>query len=89
MKMNENIDNSININIQYFAVLQEITGCASESISVQADSTPKTVYKRLNNQYGLPNRNRLKVVINDSFCSWESGLTNDDTIVFIPPVTGG
>lgn len=87
--MTENMGSSININIQYFAVLQEITGCASESISVQADSTPKTVYKRLNNQYGLPNRNRLKVVINDSFCSWESGLTNDDTIVFIPPVTGG
>ena len=87
--MTKNMGSSININIQYFAVLQEITGCASESISVQADSTPKTVYKRLNNQYDLPNRNRLKIVINDSFCSWESELTNDDTIVFIPPVTGG
>ena len=89
MKMNENIDNSININIQYFAVLREITGCASESISVQVDSTPKTVYNKLNKQYDLPNRNRLKVAINDCFCSWESALTKDDTIVFIPPVTGG
>ena len=87
--MTENIDNSININIQYFAVLRDITGRACESISVGVDSTPKTVYKTLNNQYDLPNRNRLKVAINDCFCSWESALTKDDTIVFIPPVTGG
>ena len=87
--MTENMDDSININIQYFAVLREITGSASESLSVQAHSTPKSIYKRLNKQYDLPNRNRLKVAINDSFCSWDSVLKNKDTIVFIPPVTGG
>ena len=49
--MTKNMDDSININIQYFAVLREITGCASESISVQANSTPKSVYTKLINQY--------------------------------------
>jgi len=56
---------------------------------VQVGSNPKTVYQQLNNQYDLPDQKRLKVAINDCFCSWESVLTNDDTIVFIPPVTGG
>ena len=79
----------INIKIQYFAALREITGCADETLLVQIDSTPGTVYQTLNDQYDLPNRNRLKVAINDCFCTWESILTNDDTIVFIPPVTGG
>ena len=87
--MTKNIDDSIKINIQYFALLREITGCASESISVQANSTPKTVYKKLIKQYALPNHNRLKVAINDCFCSWDSRLSKDDKIVFIPPVTGG
>ena len=81
--------NSINIKIQYFAVLQEITGCSSETLSLQVGSTPETVYQTLKDRYDLPNQNRLKVAINDSFCSWENILTNDDTIVFIPPVTGG
>ena len=81
--------NSINIKIQYFAVLQEITGCSSETLSVQVNSTPETVYQTLKSQYNLPNQNRLKVAINDCFCSWKSILTNNDTIVFIPPVTGG
>ena len=87
--MTEKIHNSINIKILYFAALQEITGCSSETLSVQIDSTPETVYQTLKGQYNLPNQNRLKVAINDSFCSWENILTNDDTIVFIPPVTGG
>ena len=79
----------INIEIQYFAALRELTGCACETLSVQADSNPKNVYQQLKNQYDLPDQKRLKVAINDCFCSWESVLTNDDTIVFIPPVTGG
>ena len=87
--MTKNMDDSIKINIQYFAVLREITGGASESISVQANSTPKTVYKKLIKQYALPSPNRLKVAINDCFCSWDSILSKDDKIVFIPPVTGG
>ena len=87
--MTENMHNFINIKIQYFAVLQEITGCSSETLSVQANSTPETVYQTLNSRYDLPNQNRLKVAINDCFCSWKSALTKDDTIVFIPPVTGG
>ena len=87
--MTENIHNSINIKILYFAALQEITGCSSETLSVHAHSTPDTIYQALKSQYDLPNKNRLKVAINDCFCSWESILNNDDTIVFIPPVTGG
>ena len=79
----------INIKIQYFASLRELTGCACETLSVQAGSNPKTVYQQLNNQYDLPDQKRLKVAINDCFCSWESELIADDTIVFIPPVTGG
>ncbi len=76
--MTENMSDSINIKIQYFAALREITGCACE-----------TVYQQLNNQYDLPTQKRLKIAINDCFCSWESVLTSDDTLVFIPPVTGG
>ena len=87
--MTENMSDSINIKIQYFAVLQEITGCSSETLSLQVGSTPETVYQTLKDRYDLPTQKRLKIAINDCFCSWESVLTSDDTLVFIPPVTGG
>ena len=69
LTMTENIHNSINIKILYFAALQEITGCSSETLSLQVDSTAETVYQTLKDRYDLPNQNRLKVAINDCFCS--------------------
>ena len=53
------------------------------------ESTPKDIYKQLNEMYGLPDNPNLKIAINDSFASWESELQDKDKLVFIPPVTGG
>ena len=79
----------IEITVHYFARLRDLTNKEKESIEILIESTPKDIYKKLDEMYGLPNTPNLKIAINDSFASWESKLKDKDKIVFIPPVTGG
>ena len=80
---------TIEITVHYFAKLRDLTNKEKESIEIAIESTPKDIYKQLNEMYGLPNSPNLKIAINDSFASWESALQDKDKLVFIPPVTGG
>ena len=79
----------IEITVHYFARLRDLTNKEKESIKIEINSTPKDIYKHLDEIYGLPNTPNLKIAINDSFASWESELKDKDKLVFIPPVTGG
>ena len=79
----------IEITVHYFAKLRDLTNKEKESIEIAMESTPKDIYKQLNEMYGLPDNPNLKIAINDSFASWESELKDKDKLVFIPPVTGG
>lgn len=80
---------TIEITVHYFAKLRDLTNKEKESIEIAIESTPKDIYKQLDEMYGLPNSPNLKIAINDSFASWESELQDKDKLVFIPPVTGG
>ena len=80
---------TIEIKVHYFAKLRDLTNKEKESIEIAMESTPKDIYKQLNEMYGLPDNPNLKIAINDSFASWESELQDKDKLVFIPPVTGG
>ena len=79
----------INIQILYFAVLKDKTGQNGETLSVKEKSTLASIYRQLQKKYDLPEQHRLKVAINDSFSTWDYRPNHGDTIVFIPPVTGG
>tara|TARA_Y100000590_G_C15253278_1_gene838310 strand:+ start:252 stop:503 length:252 start_codon:yes stop_codon:yes gene_type:complete len=80
---------TIEISVHYFAKLRDLANKEQESIEIAVNSTPKDIYKQLDEMYGLPNTPNLKIAINDSFASWESELKDKDKLVFIPPVTGG
>ena len=80
---------TIEISVHYFAKLRDLANKEQESIEIPVNSTPKDIYKQLDEMYGLPNTPNLKIAINDSFASWESELHDKDKLVFIPPVTGG
>jgi len=80
---------TIEITVHYFAKLRDLTNKEKESIEIAMESTPKDIYKQLNEMYGLPDNPNFKIAINDSFASWESELQDKDKLVFIPPVTGG
>ncbi len=85
----DNMTELIEVQILYFAVLKDRTGQNSETLSVKKESTLASIYRQLQKKYDLPEQHRLKVAINDSFSSWDHRPSHGDTIVFIPPVTGG
>jgi molybdopterin converting factor subunit 1 len=80
---------SRDIEINYFAILREQAGRATER-RVTAATTAGDLYEevRVAHSLTLP-RTLLKVAVNDEFCEWSQTLQSGDRVVFIPPVAGG
>lgn len=78
-----------NLHITYFAILREQSGRAEEAINTTA-ATAEALYEELRarHRFSLP-QNRLRVAINGDFASWETPLSENQRIAFIPPVAGG
>ncbi|MBC8225630.1 MAG: molybdopterin converting factor subunit 1 [Gammaproteobacteria bacterium] len=79
----------MNIKVIYFAVLRDLAKKKEEQLTVEATTTPKSLYDMLQEKYSFPDQNTFKVAINDNFIEWNEPINEQDTIVFIPPVTGG
>lgn len=77
------------IQIEYFALLKDQSGQASETIDSDA-ATPSELYRELaeRHSFTLP-ESTLKVAVNEDFADWGDRLSDGDTVVFIPPVAGG
>ena len=77
------------ITIEYYAILREQSGCPSETIKTNA-ATAADLYQQMRAKHSLSlDQDMLKVAINHEFRDWNSTLTDNDTLVFIPPVAGG
>ena len=77
------------IHIRYFALLREERGLSDETMSTSS-ATISEFYDELKkkNKFSIP-QEKLRVVINDAFKPWNTPLQNNDTVVFIPPISGG
>ena len=77
------------IEVQYFAALREHAGTNKEQLTTAAP-TARELYEELRTRYDFPlEAQQLRVAINEAFSSWDAGLSEGDTVVFIPPVAGG
>lgn len=77
------------IRIEYFAILKDQRGLSSESVETGA-STPGMLYTELAARHRFTvGTASLKVAVNEEFASWETPLSDNDTVVFIPPMAGG
>ena len=77
------------LTICYFGLLAERRGLAEEKIDSSA-GTPAGVYAELDAQYrlGLAITN-LRAAVNDEFVSFQHPLSENDTLAFLPPMSGG
>jgi molybdopterin converting factor subunit 1 len=81
--------NGKTIHIQYFALLRERRGLSQESIQTSV-KTARELYDQLKSQYQFNLSTDLaKVAVNSDFVDWNTPLKDGDTVVFIPPVSGG
>ncbi len=78
----------VRIRVQYFAILRERAGIASEELETTA-VTAEALYRELETRHRFPPLRSVKVAINDEFRDWQSPLAAGDSVVFIPPVAGG
>lgn len=80
---------SMQLKIQYYALMREQAGRSEESIETRA-ATPADLYAELKARYGFTlQAEQLKVAVNSEFAPWSHRLAAGDAVVFIPPVAGG
>lgn len=75
--------------ILYFASLRDQSG-RSEELRRSDAATPRDLYDELRGEYGFEfGADRLRVAVDDAFADWDVPLSGGETIVFLPPVSGG
>jgi molybdopterin converting factor subunit 1 len=75
--------------VRYFALFREAAGKDSETVETSA-RTASELYRELaeRNGFKLPERS-VRVAIGEQFVEMDSPLSDDEAVVFIPPVAGG
>lgn len=75
--------------ILYFASLRDLSG-KKEELRRSSATTPRELYDELRHEYGFDiGEGLLRVAINEGFADWDRPLSGGETVVFIPPVSGG
>ena len=78
-----------NFHIHYYAGLQDQAGKEEELFQSNA-STPRELFHELKDMYHFSFvQENLVVAVNDEYAEWDQVLQDEDTVVFIPPFSGG
>lgn len=79
----------IAIRVEYYALFKACSRKSGEDL-VLADADPSRLYDTLRERYRFPlHRTLIQLAVNDSFAPWDRPLAAGDTVVFVPPVSGG
>lgn len=77
------------ITVRYFAVFRENAGTGEETLTLDAD-TAADVFAATRGRHGSAEPlGHCKVAINDAMASWDSPVSDGDTLLLFPPVAGG
>ena len=77
------------VSIHWFARLRERRGLDHETVTCAAASAAD-LYAELARMHPLGlDRASVAVAINEALCPWDTPIADGDTVVFLPPVSGG
>ena len=77
------------VTIEYFAQLRDERGAARETCATEA-ATAAELYDEAVRLHGLSlPRESLRVAVNRQFAPWDTPLSDNDVVVFLPPMSGG
>lgn len=76
------------LTVRYFALFREQAGCEREQLAIEAD-TAGDLFAAVAQRHGLPHLTDAKVAVNDEMSSFDASLSDGDTVLFFPPVSGG
>ncbi len=77
------------ITVRYFALFRESAGVSEETLATDA-ATAGDVFEATRTRHGSSEPlAHCKVAINDHMASWDSKVSDGDTVLLFPPVAGG
>jgi molybdopterin converting factor subunit 1 len=79
------------VRIKFFAILRERAGTGEVSKEVADGSTVAELWRQLQKDYpklDVPGI-RLLYAVNQNYVSLDHKLSDNDEVVFVPPVSGG
>ena len=79
------------VRIKFFAILRERAGTGEASKEIAAGSTVADLWRELQRDYpklDVPGI-RLLYAVNQNYVSVDHELSDNDEVVFVPPVSGG
>lgn len=75
--------------VRYFALFREQTGCDSEKIDWDG-GTAAELFQALGEKHpSLSVEAAALVAVNDEMSGWDVELSENDEVLFFPPVAGG
>jgi molybdopterin converting factor small subunit len=77
------------VRIRYFAAFRDATGLGEERVETEAGTLAELFEERVRVHAGLQPESQAKVAVNDVLVAWENGFSDDDEVLFFPPVAGG
>jgi molybdopterin converting factor subunit 1 len=82
---------SARVKVLFFGRLREIAGSGEEVVEVRAGTSIEELFAELAARKPELNKFRPSLVAsrNQEFAAWADGLSADDEVAFLPPVSGG
>ncbi len=79
------------MRVLFFGVLKDIVGAAEESLEIEPNSTPATLFESYSERFETLRGKRPSILFarNREFTTPDAVLTDDDEVAFLPPVSGG
>jgi molybdopterin converting factor subunit 1 len=82
---------TLRVKVLFFGPIRELTGTSEEPIEVPSGATLENVFGLYCSRFPRLSAYRASLVAsrNQDFASWDSPVSEGDTIAFLPPVSGG
>ena len=82
---------NVRVNVLFFGRVRELTGIAEEVVEIPEGTTLEDLFGRYAARFPLLAAFRPSLVAsrNQEFASWDTRLSAEDDIAFLPPVSGG
>ncbi|MGB2666537.1 MAG: MoaD/ThiS family protein [Candidatus Acidiferrum sp.] len=82
---------NLRVKVLFFGPLRELTGITEEAMEIPEGANLAELFDRYAGRFPNLAAYRVSLVAsrNEEFASWDTPLAEDDTIAFLPPVSGG
>jgi sulfur-carrier protein len=85
------VTSNLRVQVLFFGRVRELTGSAEEVTEVPSGTTLASLFDRYAARFPklAAFRSSLVASRNEEFVDWDTELSDNDTISFLPPVSGG